>query len=315
MLAEANKPREVEGVLDTYLIRPLGYLVATLSRRTAITPNMLSVAAVIAALFCALSYASATLLGAYLGLAFMLMHSAFDSSDGQLARLTGRDSDSGAIIDGICDHLSFTVIYIGLWASYVAHGGPWPIAVFAFGVFTGVLHSLQSALVDFQRRLYVYYNGRKRDLEISFPEQIEAELATVRGHSWNPKRILLSLRLSYSKRQRKFLKSTDKLQRLFEKSIKENPAALEHFVALYRRENRFILHWWTLMAPNTHKVGIVIAAFIPFIFTAGWLHRVGAVSYYFFDMALTVPMFLLIWGQSRVNRRILRAIENNNPST
>lgn len=311
MLARANKPREVEGVLDTYLIRPLGYLVATILMRTAITPNMLSVAAVIAAVFCALGYASATLQGAYWGLLFMLLHSAFDSSDGQLARLTGRDSDSGAVVDGICDHLSFTVIYIGLWYSYVAHGGPWPAALFALGVFAGALHSLQSALVDFQRRLFVYYNGRKRDLEISFPEQIESEMAALSGQACSPQRILLKLRHSYSKRQRKFLKSTDQLQRLFESSIKENPVELERFVALYRRENKSILHWWTLMAPNTHKVGIVIAAFIPFIFTSGWLYRIGAISYFFFDIALTIPMFLLIWGQSRVNRRILKQLQNS----
>ena len=311
MLARANKPREVEGILDTYLIRPLGYLVATLLRRTVVTPNMLSVAAVIAAVFCALSYSSATLQGAYWGLFFMLLHSAFDSSDGQLARLTGRDSDSGAVVDGICDHLSFTVIYIGLWHSYVAHGGPWPIAVFALGVFAGALHSLQSALVDFQRRLFVYYNGRKRDLEISFPEQIEAEMASLDGPTWSPKRILLRFRHSYSKRQRKFLKSTDELQRLFEESIRENPAALERFISIYRRENRLILHWWTLMAPNTHKVGIVIAAFVPFIVTSGWLHQIGAISYYFFDISLTVPMFLLIWGQSRVNRRVLKQLHNS----
>lgn len=313
MLARANKPREVEGVLDTYLIRPLGYLVVLLFQRTAITPNMLSIAAVIAAGFCALGYASATLQGAYWGALFMLLHSAFDSSDGQLARLTGRDSDSGAVVDGICDHLSFTVIYIGLWYSYVAHGGRWPLAIFLLGVFAGVLHSLQSALVDFQRRLYVYYHGRKRDLEISFPEQIETEINALSAQKWHPKLILLKLRLSYSKRQRKFLKSTDRLQRLFEDDIKDNPDAMKRFLPLYRKENRRILHWWTLMAPNTHKVGIVMAAFVPFIFTSGWLHQVGAVSYYFFDIALTIPMFLLIWGQARVNRRILRQWQDKQP--
>lgn len=305
MLAKVNKPREVEGILDTYLIRPLGYAVVLIFQRTAITPNMLSIAAVIAAIACALAYASGTLAGAYWGLIFMLLHSAFDSSDGQLARLTGRDSDSGAVVDGICDHISFTVIYIGLWGSYVAHGGHAPLAMFLFGVFSGALHSLQSALVDFQRRLYVYYNGRKRDMEIAFPEQIESEMLKRNANKWSPAMILLRLRHSYSKRQRLFLKSTDVLQRKFEKSLQDNPESLDSFLKIYRKENRAILHGWTLMAPNAHKVGIVCAAFVPFVFTTGWLNEVGATAYYFFDAALTLPMFLLIWWQSRVNKRVL----------
>ena len=37
-----------------------------------------------------------------------------DGADGQLARLTGKTSELGKAMDGLVDHLSFALVYIGL---------------------------------------------------------------------------------------------------------------------------------------------------------------------------------------------------------
>ncbi len=106
-----NKPREVEGVLDIYLIRPLGWVLTQALRRSFVTPSMLSWLSVAAAFAAAVAYYRRDLVGAVFGLAFVLLSSVFDSADGQLARATRRSSEHGETLDGFCDNVSFVFIY------------------------------------------------------------------------------------------------------------------------------------------------------------------------------------------------------------
>ena len=113
------KPRAVEEVGDIYLIRPLGFLFVQLLRRTPATPTMVSVLAVLAGWWSAWLYFESNRLGmvpalAALGGLALLLHSALDSADGQLARLKSMQTPLGRVVDGFCDNLSFLAIYVAI---------------------------------------------------------------------------------------------------------------------------------------------------------------------------------------------------------
>ena len=82
----------------------------------------------------------------------------FDSSDGQLARMGGKSTKLGLVLDGLCDNLVFSSAYIGstltvmpIWGYWI-----WPIALLA-----GFCHSFQSAMLDYYNREYLYFGCGK----------------------------------------------------------------------------------------------------------------------------------------------------------
>jgi len=58
-----------------------------------------------------------------LGGVLIVLAGTFDALDGALARLTGRKSRFGAFLDSTVDRFSEAVIYLGLLAHYLQHGG------------------------------------------------------------------------------------------------------------------------------------------------------------------------------------------------
>ena len=147
-----GRPREIESPSNLWLIHPASRALVDVLIRTAVTPNQVSVASVVAAGLAALAYVAAPWpLNAFLGLAFQLAWHVLDGSDGDLARRTGRASPLGELIDGVCDHVSQGLIYVafamvlqswlGLWA--------WVIAVLA-----AISHFLQANAYETGRKTY-----------------------------------------------------------------------------------------------------------------------------------------------------------------
>jgi phosphatidylglycerophosphate synthase len=91
-------------------------------------------------------------IGALTGMALHLGWHVVDGADGDLARMTGRASPIGEIVDGLCDYASHVVVYFLLAAVLQRSigGFAWPIMVAA-----GVSHVVQSNHVEVERRFYL----------------------------------------------------------------------------------------------------------------------------------------------------------------
>jgi phosphatidylglycerophosphate synthase len=304
-MAVMNKPREVEGVLDIYLIRPLGYLVVTLVRRTPVTPNMLSVASVVAAAAAGACYFAGGLAGALGGLAFVLLLSAFDSADGQLARATGRTTDFGRTLDGLCDNFAFLCLYVGLGLSSVSNGLPLVVAV-ALGLAAGASHSLQSVSADFVRLMYLRVVMGQDGVERERPETLTTRRDAGRREGKGAFMLLvLHLHVENARKQRGLLRTTDRLERAYDAALARVPEIRPSFVARYRETNVGLLKAWAFMATNSHKVGVVAASFVPLAFTAGPLATLGMASFFVYVLFLNGPLLLLVLAQARRDRRLL----------
>ena len=158
-LQRPKRPRELQDWLNYYLYHPLAWQLAQVLARTPLTPNTVSVMG--AGLVVAASFAYTQLawpLSAALGMALHMSWHVVDGADGDLARLTGRASPIGEMVDGLCDYLSHAVLYIVLafWLQY--HAGTFSgWHAWALVVFAGVSHALQSNHVEVQRRQYQYW--------------------------------------------------------------------------------------------------------------------------------------------------------------
>ena len=157
--ARPQRPRELQDPLNHYIYHPLAWQLARGLARTPITPNMVSVFGGLMVVAAGIVYANlAWPVGAALGMALHMGWHMVDGADGDLARMTGRTSPIGEMVDGVCDYASHIVLYLILGAVLAGEAGffsgstGWILLVVA-----GVSHAVQSNHVEVQRRQYQWY--------------------------------------------------------------------------------------------------------------------------------------------------------------
>ncbi len=148
--ADSGRPMEIEEPSNRFLIHPLARTLVDRLVGTAVTPDQVSMASVLAAAGAAICYFTiAPPLGALAALPLQIVWHVLDGADGNLARRTGRASAHGELVDGICDHLSQALIYLAFAGLLSRSIGPWAWLV-----------ALAAALSHFVQA-NAYENGRK----------------------------------------------------------------------------------------------------------------------------------------------------------
>ena len=153
------RPRELQDPLNHYLYHPLAWQLARGLSATPLTPNMVSVLGAGFVVAAAFAYTQlAWPVSAALGMTLHMTWHVVDGADGDLARMTGRSSPIGEMVDGLCDYLSHAVLYIVL-AVYLA-GSAGAVSgwqAWALVVVAGLSHAVQSNHVEVQRRQYQFW--------------------------------------------------------------------------------------------------------------------------------------------------------------
>ena len=153
--AATGRIAEMQHSLDRLVYHPLAARLARRLATTPVTPNMVSIAGGLAIVLAGVFY---TRLGwpqaALLGLATHMTWHVLDGADGDLARITGRTSAAGEVIDGLSDYLGHIALYLMLAdAAYPAVGAlAWYLAVAA-----GVSRMVQANFYEVQRRQYLHW--------------------------------------------------------------------------------------------------------------------------------------------------------------
>ncbi|OGQ07368.1 MAG: hypothetical protein A3G32_05205 [Deltaproteobacteria bacterium RIFCSPLOWO2_12_FULL_40_28] len=126
------KPKAVEELVDYYFYRRLANFLVPLFVRLRFSPNQVTSLSLITGLL-----ASYLVFYRYFfwGTFVAIMAIIFDCCDGQVARLTGKTSPFGRGMDGLCDSIWISFLWIGLYhsqilqeAGYASIVGPMAIA-------------------------------------------------------------------------------------------------------------------------------------------------------------------------------------------
>src|SRR5213592_2924771 len=161
------KAREVEGVLDLYFYRPIGFRLAEFFVQLKMTPGAVTLLAGICGVVAGHLYYYRDLRINMVGMTLHVCSNALDNADGQLARLTQTESRKGRVIDSIADHLVFVSIYLNLVLRCLAEG--FSPAIWFLALAAGISHALQGAAADYFRSTYLYFvaNGVRAGLDSS----------------------------------------------------------------------------------------------------------------------------------------------------
>ncbi len=248
---QSLKMLDAEEPLDLFFYRPLGFLFVKLISPLPVTPNHISLMAMIFGVISGFYYAEMTPESVFIAGLFYSAYYLFDISDGQLARLKKNGTRLGRIIDGISDYVTHLAVYIGLGVGMV-HAGEEPFYSWLLLLSALVSMMLQAVLVDYYRNRYMAYaTGNASlygdDLE-DFKREYE-ELKSKGGHFIS--RFIYWVYLKYLS-----------FQQLF--SSNDNPEDfLNKFDSRdFLKKNKLPIRLWSFMGTATHITLLIVTSFL-----------------------------------------------------
>jgi hypothetical protein len=289
----ASRWPEMDDWLNGRIFHPLAHRLARTLAATPATPNAVSLAGgllIVAAaiLYTGLAWPASVLLGF---LAHALWH-VFDGADGDLARLTGKASPVGELIDGLCDYLGHIILYVFLAAFLDDWIGGWAWFVASLA---GASRILQSNHAESGRRTYLW---RVYDVEW-LKHSYERDRGALRRTG-----LVATLAEPFARAYVRVASAASPLSGRIDALLaraSRAPAAEERARRICREESRVPLKLQTALGPNlrTIALGLAMAAGSPL---------------WFFLIEITGLNLLMLWSlarQRRADRRILQRLEAN----
>jgi len=246
-LESTYKARDVEGILDLWFYRRLGFQLARLCAALKLTPVTVTVFGGICGIWAGHLYFYRDLRTNVVGMILHVIANLLDNADGQLARLLNQKSRNGRVIDSVFDHLIFLSIYIHLGLRCLFSGASPAIALLVLAA--GLSHALQGAAADYFRNAYLYFvKGRARsDWDSSRTLREEYRHLSWRTDAWQ--KLMLALYINFTWQQELL---SPKLRRLRDVTEREFPSNVPGDLREHYRENaRPMLRWWGLLMTNT----------------------------------------------------------------
>jgi len=257
-LEATYKAREVEGVLDLYFFRPFGFRLARFFAKMNMAPAGVTLLACLFGIIAGHLFYYRDLRTNVVGMALFVFANALDNADGQLARLTHRQSREGRIVDSLADHLVFVSIYIHLTLRYLI-GGASP-AILLLALAAGISHALQGAAADYYRTTYLYFATNRSRMELDSSSLLRSNFRSV---TWNHQplhKFLLALYLNFTRQQEMLSPNLRKVReagsQLFGGQI---PIWLK---SRYKSLAGPALKWWGLLMTNIRMLVLFALLFI-----------------------------------------------------
>jgi hypothetical protein len=295
------KAREVEGVLDLYLYRPVGFRLAQFFARVEMKPAGVTLLAGLFGIIAGHLFYYRDLRTNMVGMALLVCANALDNADGQLARLTHQESREGRIIDSVADHLVSVSIYVHLTLRYLVEGASPAVCLLALAA--GISHALQGAAADYYRTAYLYFATNRSPMELDSSSVLRSNFRELRWPHKPWHKFLLALYLNFTRQQEMLSPNL--------KNLRDTAAGLfrgeipSWFKTRYRSLVSPMLRWWRLLMTNTRMLVLFALLFIG-----------QPVWYFWFELIpLNLLFVYLIVRQENMSKLLLDLVTTRRDST
>lgn len=120
--------KKTDGFMSRHFARPISIFVSRRIVNWGVTPNQMTIVSMLIGLAGAPFFLSDTAALQTIGALLFVTHSVLDGCDGELARLTYRESRLGGILDFIGDNLVHIAVFGCMgWGWYMASDSVWPL--------------------------------------------------------------------------------------------------------------------------------------------------------------------------------------------
>ena len=175
------KSTDTESRFELYVTRTSGYLWAVLFRKLGIHPIAVTLLSIIIGATSGYFFYQTDLRMNIIGICLLIWANWYDCADGQLARMTGKKTLIGRILDGFAGDVWFFCIYLGLCLRLMPGWGLWiwPLAAWA-----GLrCHGRQCAIGDYYRNIHLWFFLGREGSERATSRQEKEEYRSLKWNS------------------------------------------------------------------------------------------------------------------------------------
>lgn len=180
------KSQDTEGPFELYVTRTPGYLWARLFQWMGIHPVVVTLMSIVIGGASGWFFYSEDLAMNLIGMGLLVWANWYDCADGQLARMTGKRTLIGRILDGFCGDVWFFFIYLFICLRLTKQDIPftnteWGIWIWMLGAWAGLrCHGRQCAIGDYYRNIHMYFLLGNGNAELDSSVKIKEEMNSMK---------------------------------------------------------------------------------------------------------------------------------------
>lgn len=272
-LQSTFKSQDTEEWLDIHFTRPIGYLWARLFMYFDIHPNVVTVLSIILGAAAGVCFYFDSYCYTILGILLLMWANFYDSCDGQMARITGKKTLWGRILDGFAGDVWFFTIYAAICLRLQDDSIPflpqytWGIWIWALAALSGlVCHAKQCQLADYYRNIHLYFLKGKQGSELDNSRKVKADYDAL---TWR-KDFVYKLFLFF---YRRYTLSQEEMSPCFQQFKQQLDARYQEEIPTPLREefragSLPLMKWANILTFNTRAIVLYLSllAFQPWIY-------------------------------------------------
>lgn len=273
---QSLKTVDSEEIIDLILFRPVSFALVKLIYNTNITPNQISIVALMFGILSGILYGFGTHQFFVLASASFFICNTLDCMDGQLARLKKNGTKIGRVIDGFIDYITSISVFLGIGIAMTSITGR-PLYSWTLTIAAGISKALQNMFFDHYRNMYleyVYHKVSSLNEEIVEYSDEKERLKNIKGKYLE--KFLISVYLTYSN-----------LQKNSTKHLELNVTPEE-----YKSKNKLLLRCWSWLGSTTHMVLLIIFSI---------MNRIDLYLLLTITLGNFIFIILMIWQKSVIN--------------
>ncbi|MBR1389105.1 MAG: CDP-alcohol phosphatidyltransferase family protein [Prevotella sp.] len=189
-LKVSMKSEDTEEWLDVWFTRPIGLAFALFWNKFNVHPNVITILSIFLGVGAGYMFYFTDLCHNLCGVLLLMFANFCDSTDGQMARLTGKKTLIGRMLDGFSGDLWFFAVYLAvvlrLWNQNIPGTEvQWGIWGFLLCALAGLhCHSNQSSLADYYRQIHLFFQLGKEGSELDNYQQQRAIYEGLPKEKW-----------------------------------------------------------------------------------------------------------------------------------
>jgi len=267
LLKVSMKSEDTEEWLDVHFTRPIGLAFALLWNKFDIHPNVITILSIFLGMGAGVMFYYTDLYHNICGVLLLMFANFCDSTDGQMARLTGKKTLIGRMLDGFSGDLWFVAVYLGivfrLWHQNIpgtqVEWSFWALLLCALAGFH--FHSNQSSLADYYRQIHLYFLLGKEGSELDNYKQQRAIYEGLPKEKWLDRLFYFNY-ANYCHSQEK---RTPAFQAFFKKVKAQWPNAEDMPQTLrneFRRRSLPLMKYTNLLTFNSRAITIYVTCLL-----------------------------------------------------
>lgn len=286
-LSSTFKSQDTEEWLDIHFTRPLGFLWAKFFDALGVHPNVVTILSIVLGIAAGVMFYFDDLTYNIIGILLLVWANLYDSADGQLARMTGKKTRWGRILDGFAGDVWFFCIYAAICLRLMGQPMPfwpahdWGVWIWLLCAWAGLIcHGKQCQLADYYRNIHLYFLKGESGSELDNAAALRAEFRSLTWRKDGAWRLFLYFYGNYTRSQEQqtpaFQAFKAKLDQRYGRAI---PAALAE---RFRRGSLPLMKYANILTFNTRAIVLYISILVgqPWLYPLFEVTVMAALYYY-----------------------------------